>query len=163
MGDRTHAFSVVCACVACSGESTLGAVEEAVQQADKHASYSEKLAALVAEARCMLERATAEQEERARAAAEAAEVEAAELRQVEEEMTALAARRAKLVGDRTSGAPSSQEEELCTICFDAPKDHILTPCGHQCVCGACAAKLRDTKTACPICRTAIRETLKVFR
>ena len=147
-------------CVCGSGES---AVEEALRQADKHASHSEKLAALVAEARGMLEHAKAEQEERARAAAEAAEAEAAELRQVEEAMTALAARKAKLVGNRTSGVPSSQEE-LCTICLDAPKDHILVPCGYQCVCGACASMLRDTETpVCPICRTGIRETLKVFR
>jgi hypothetical protein len=48
---------------------------------------------------------------------------------------ALAARKAKLVGDCTSGAPLSREE-LCTICLDDPKDHILVPSGHQCVCGA---------------------------
>jgi hypothetical protein len=155
--------------VVCSGESALDAVAEAVKQADKHADRSEVLAALVTEARGTLERIKTEQEERARAAAEAEAAEAAkkaaeaaELLQVEEMMTALAARKAELVGDCTSGAPSSQEE-LCTICLDASRDHILVPCGHQCVCGACAVMLSSTKTVCPICRSSIRETIRVFR
>jgi hypothetical protein len=24
------------------------------------------------------------------------------------------------------------EEAMCVVCFDAPKDHIIVPCGHQC-------------------------------
>ena len=32
-------------------------------------------------------------------------------------------------------APAPQaEDELCVLCLDAPKDHIILPCGHQCVC-----------------------------
>jgi hypothetical protein len=53
----------------CSGENALGAVEEA---AAKHGDRSEPLAALVAEARDMIEQARATQAERARVAAEAA-------------------------------------------------------------------------------------------
>jgi hypothetical protein len=48
------------------------AVEEATAEAEKHGDRSEQLAALVAEARGMLEQARAEQAERARAAAEEA-------------------------------------------------------------------------------------------
>ena len=55
------------------------------------------------------------------------------------------------------------EETQCVVCFDAPKDHIIVPCGHMCVCEACAEQLTKTRTpTCPVCRRAIRETVKVF-
>jgi hypothetical protein len=77
---RTHVSCVV-VCMGCSGESALGAVEEAMAEAEKHGDRSVPLSALVAEARSMIEKAKAEQAERARAAAEkavaAAAVEAA--------------------------------------------------------------------------------------
>jgi hypothetical protein len=51
-------------------------------------------------------------------------------------------------------APAAQaEEELCVMCLDARKDHIILPCGHQCVCKGCAGQLTRTKTpTCPLCR-----------
>ena len=62
----------------CSGESSLlGAVEKATVEAEKHGDRSEKLSALVAEARGMIEQAKTEQAERARVAAEEAEAAAA--------------------------------------------------------------------------------------
>jgi hypothetical protein len=42
------------------------------------------------------------------------------------------------------------EEALCVMCLDAPKDHIITPCGHQCVCEACAEALKRVKRD-PVC------------
>jgi hypothetical protein len=100
-GGRAHS-RVLCggACVY-SGESALRAVEAATAEAAKHGDRSEPLAALVAEAKGMLEQARAEQAERARAAAEeaaaaaavkaAAEAEAATERlRVEEQIAALA-------------------------------------------------------------------------
>jgi hypothetical protein len=49
------------------------------------------------------------------------------------------------------------------LCFDAPKDHIILPCFHVCVCEACANQLTQMeKPSCPICRTAIQQTNKVF-
>ena len=41
----------------------------------------------------------------------------------------------QLAGDGCGGQAG---EEDCVICLDAPKTHILAPCGHQCVCGTCA-------------------------
>jgi hypothetical protein len=49
------------------------------------------------------------------------------------------------------------------LCLDAPKDHIIAPCGHQCVCRPCAEKLKEANHAlCPFCRTPISSTFKVF-
>ena len=52
---------------------------------------------------------------------------------------------------------------LYVVCFDAPKDHLVLPCKHLCVCEACAEQLTKTRTpTCPVCREPIRETMKVF-
>jgi hypothetical protein len=161
------------------------AVEEAMQAAEKHEGRSEPLAALVAEAKGMVEQARAAEAERAKVAAErakaaaeaaaAAAVEAAAERlRLEQEMAALTlsvqsdALRLQQVQAQLGvppAAPAPQaEEEMCVLCLDAPKDHIITPCGHQCVCGACAEKLKRVKRnpACPICREPINATFKVF-
>ena len=40
---------------------------------------------------------------------------------------------------------------------------IIVPCGHMCVCEACAEQLTKTRTPmCPVCRGPIRKTMKVF-
>jgi hypothetical protein len=164
----------------CSGESALGAVEAATAEAEKHGDRSEPLTALVAEAKGMLEQAKTEQAERARVAAEAAAaaeaVKAAERLRLEEEMTALTlsarsgALRMQQVQAQLGVSPAApalqaaaDEENMCVVCFDAPKDHIIVPCGHQCVCEACAEQLTNTRTPmCPVCRGPIIQTMKVF-
>jgi hypothetical protein len=170
-------------------EETAGsveAVEEAMQTAAKNEARSEPLAALVAEARDLLEQARAAEAERVRVAAEeaaaaaavkaAAEAEAAgERLRMEEELAALTVRmqtdalRAQQVQAQLGvpqAAPASHpdaEETLCVVCFDAPKDHAIVPCKHLCVCGPCAEQLTKTRTpTCPVCRGPIRETMKVF-
>ena len=49
-------------------------------------------------------------------------------------------------------APESDDEQTCIVCFDAPKTHLATPCGHQCVCAECASKLGKI---CPYCREEV--------
>ena len=164
----------------------MGAVEEATAEAEKHGDRSsEALAALVAEARVMIAQAKPEQAERARVVAEeadaaaavkaaAAAAAAAERLRVEEQMAALAVRmqsdalmmqqmRAQ-VGSSVAPTPHPDAEETqCVVCFDAPKDHIIVPCGHMCVCEACAEQLTQTRTPmCPVCRGPILQTVKVF-
>jgi hypothetical protein len=161
------------------------AVEEAMLDAAKHEARSESLAALVAEAKGIVEQARAAEAVRARVAAEAtaaavavkaaeaaavkaaAEAEAAAKRQqMVAELAALDLRTKQLHSELGSGSGTSQldaEETQCVVCFDAPKDHIIVPCGHMCVCEACAEQLTKTRTpTCPVCRRAIRETVKVF-
>jgi hypothetical protein len=163
----------------------LGAVEEATAEAAKHGDRSsEALAALVAEARVMIAQAKTEQAERARAVAEEADTAAAvkaaaeakaaaERLQDEEEMVALTLRMQSdalrlqqmqaRVGSSVVPPSPHLEETLCVVCFEAPMDHIIIPCGHQCVCGACAEALkREPHPACPLCREPIIITAKVF-
>jgi hypothetical protein len=49
---------------------------------------------------------------------------------------------------------------LCQICLDTPRDCILEPCMHFCICAGCVAKLPETK--CPICRRHIEFYQNVF-
>ena len=164
----------------------MGAVEEATAEAEKHGDRSESLAALVAEAKGMLEQAKAEKEERVRVAAEeaaaakavkaAAEVEAAaakavaaaELLQMEEQMAALALRmqEAQAQLGRSVVPPAAlaldAEETQCVVCMDAPKDRIVLPCMHLCACGPCAQRLLELDASCPVCRGPVERMAQVF-
>jgi hypothetical protein len=117
-----------------------------VQAAAKHDGRSEPLAALVAEARGMLEQARAAEAERVRVAAEAAAAavavdavaeaaEAVKRLQLEERRAALALELQQVQAELGSGSGTPQlqpdEESQCVLCLDAPNDHIITPCGHQ--------------------------------
>uniref|UniRef100_A0A8D0CA55 RING-type E3 ubiquitin transferase n=1 Tax=Salvator merianae TaxID=96440 RepID=A0A8D0CA55_SALMN len=51
-----------------------------------------------------------------------------------------------------------QEERMCKVCMDKDVSIVLVPCGHLVVCTECVPNLRH----CPICRGAIRDTIKAF-
>jgi hypothetical protein len=106
------------------------------------------------------------------AAEEAAVAEAAERLQMEQELAALTlrvqqmrARGGSSVAPPAAPAPHPDDaEDQCVVCFDAPKDYALLPCFHMCVCEACASLLTQTRNpSCPICRTAIQQTNRVFQ
>jgi transcription elongation GreA/GreB family factor len=170
MCGRQGALTCGGACGSSGESSLLGAVEKATAEAEKHGDRSEKLSALVAEAKGMIEQAKTKQAERAKAAAAVtAAAEAAEAAQRlhdEEELAALTLRVQQVQARLGSSVvpPADAEETMCVVCFDAPKDHILVPCYHLCVCEACANLLTQMdKPTCPICRAAIRQTNKVFQ
>jgi len=49
---------------------------------------------------------------------------------------------------------------MCSICYDASITLLLEPCNHICMCGVCYDAL--VKKECPICKTAISATKKVY-
>ena len=49
----------------------------------------------------------------------------------------------------------------CIVCLDGSNSHVLVPCGHKCVCGACA-ELIKTEGTCPMCRTNVVWVCEVF-
>lgn len=59
----------------------------------------------------------------------------------------------------TSDAGTAGE---CKICFDAPINTVLLPCGHLCVCLECSKRLTGHSRVCPICRTKIRKVVRTF-
>ena len=57
-----------------------------------------------------------------------------------------------------------EASEECIICFDGRRTHLMSPCGHQCVCASCAESLMaHLLPQCPTCRTPIERTIRVFK
>jgi uncharacterized ferredoxin-like protein len=107
----------------------------------------------VAVARDLLEQARAVEAERARVAAEeAAAVEAAEWLRSEQDLAALTLRvqqmQTQLGSSVVPPAAADAEETQCVVCMDAPKNRVVLPCMHMCVCEACAQLLRDRAAQC---------------
>ncbi|KAF3823501.1 hypothetical protein GH733_006969 [Mirounga leonina] len=51
-----------------------------------------------------------------------------------------------------------QEERTCKVCMDKEVSIVFIPCGHLVVCRDCAPSLRR----CPICRGAVKGTVRTF-
>ncbi|KAJ1484464.1 hypothetical protein T484DRAFT_1797027 [Baffinella frigidus] len=57
------------------------------------------------------------------------------------------------------------EASECSVCWNAPTTHALSPCGHRCVCGECAEvvlALGKEQRCCPICRAWVADSLRVW-
>jgi len=50
-------------------------------------------------------------------------------------------------------------ENECVICLDGKNDHVVVPCGHQCLCKDCGHTVKQ----CPICRVDIISVMKIFK
>lgn len=70
------------------------------------------------------------------------------------------------LSETTSNKTLSLEEEnrllkearLCKICMDSEVGIVFLPCGHLASCVNCAPNLQD----CPVCRSAIKATVRTF-
>ncbi|XP_013140951.1 PREDICTED: mitochondrial ubiquitin ligase activator of nfkb 1-A [Papilio polytes] len=49
--------------------------------------------------------------------------------------------------------------QLCVVCSENPKEIILLPCGHVCLCEDCSENIKDN---CPICRERIEARAPAF-
>lgn len=55
----------------------------------------------------------------------------------------------------------------CVICMVNPRDMIITPCGHKCLCQDCAKSLDPiflvrNQGVCPICRHSIEHIYRIY-
>mmetsp|Transcript_52937 Transcript_52937/g.141479 ORF Transcript_52937/g.141479 Transcript_52937/m.141479 type:complete len:249 (-) Transcript_52937:144-890(-) len=54
-------------------------------------------------------------------------------------------------------------QPTCCVCMEMPKDAALVPCGHKALCMICANKLHARwRGRCPVCRSSIRDVVRVF-
>ena len=54
--------------------------------------------------------------------------------------------------------------DLCVICWDGPRDHIIAPCGHICLCDQCANHMQNMGLMyCPLCKGIVKQVFKSFR
>lgn len=52
-----------------------------------------------------------------------------------------------------------REDQLCVVCRTNPREIILLPCGHVCLCEDCAG---DINNDCPLCRTPISQKMAAY-
>ena len=52
------------------------------------------------------------------------------------------------------------EPRPCAICLTEEPTVGCYPCGHLCMCAACAALMLSSRATCPMCRQAVTEVLK---
>ncbi|CAN0266631.1 unnamed protein product [Ectocarpus sp. 13 AM-2016] len=45
------------------------------------------------------------------------------------------------------------------VCFDNEINCAFIPCGHYCCCVECASRSHE----CPVCRTVVTQTVRIFR
>lgn len=51
-----------------------------------------------------------------------------------------------------------EDDKICIICFDKPKEYAIIPCGHLCTCAGCSEKLRN----CPVCRRPKQSVIRIY-
>ena len=57
------------------------------------------------------------------------------------------------------------DEDECVVCYEPPKDHMIIPCNHVCLCGECAEReyaSPHTSQVCPMCNEDIQDIKQVF-
>ncbi|KAJ0234882.1 E3 ubiquitin-protein ligase LUL1 [Hirschfeldia incana] len=50
------------------------------------------------------------------------------------------------------GIENTVDAKECVVCLSEPRDTIVLPCRHMCMCSGCAKALRFQKNECPVCR-----------
>lgn len=76
---------------------------------------------------------------------------------IDEDDGATAARAVASVAD-IAPRDALDDERLCVVCCAAPRTHLLLDCRHLHVCEQCVRGLER----CPVCRAAIRDTMRVY-
>merc|ERR1719312_2142081 len=49
----------------------------------------------------------------------------------------------------------------CVVCLNAPRDTMILPCRHLCLCYTCAEDVRFKSNACLMCRQPFRALLRI--
>jgi len=76
-----------------------------------------------------------------------------QLKECQTSLQTLQAKCEQLERDKTE----KEDQKLCIICLERPRDILFLPCGHFSVCSECA-----DLTTCPICRITVEKKQKVF-
>lgn len=71
-------------------------------------------------------------------------------------------------GEENQGAAEEEngdipDGELCVICLMRRRRSAFIPCGHLVCCQSCALSVeRDLSPKCPVCRQAIRNSVRIY-
>jgi len=50
----------------------------------------------------------------------------------------------------------------CNVCLDNPRETVLQPCGHVCMCLQCATRVQQGEKQCPVCRARIEKVSQAY-
>ena len=57
----------------------------------------------------------------------------------------------------------ADSERHCAVCAEKPRDTVLLPCRHACLCAGCArAIMGGARRECPVCRAAALSSIHVL-
>ncbi|KAF3818926.1 hypothetical protein GH733_012343 [Mirounga leonina] len=62
---------------------------------------------------------------------------------------------------KPSDEENSDNSSECVVCLSDPRDTLILPCRHLCLCNSCADTLRYQASNCPICRLPFRALLQI--
>uniref|UniRef100_G1DG22 E3 ubiquitin-protein ligase n=1 Tax=Capra hircus TaxID=9925 RepID=G1DG22_CAPHI len=62
---------------------------------------------------------------------------------------------------KPSDEETSDNSNECVVCLSDPRDTLILPCRHLCLCNSCADTLRYQASNCPICRLPFRALLQI--
>ncbi|RLM87391.1 putative E3 ubiquitin-protein ligase XBOS34 [Panicum miliaceum] len=74
--------------------------------------------------------------------------------------------------DASSGEPVESEAKMtnngnpwrrCVTCLDAAVEGACVPCGHMAFCMPCLKDIKSKNGACPICRAAINQVIRLYQ
>ena len=63
--------------------------------------------------------------------------------------------------DNTAANISDESQRDCIVCLMSPKDTVVLPCRHMCLCSPCSQVVRMQSNKCPICRTKISSFMQI--
>jgi hypothetical protein len=59
------------------------------------------------------------------------------------------------------GVQHIDEESECVVCLSAVKNTACVPCGHVCMCSACAGDVQQASGQCPVCRADMDMVIQI--
>ena len=72
----------------------------------------------------------------------------------------------KKTDDLRAELDQERDRHLCVVCQDQPKNMIVMPCRHLCLCAGCSRELLRVRqwrgSMCPLCRGRITKILEVY-
>lgn len=59
--------------------------------------------------------------------------------------------------------PDTNDNDECLVCYEPPKDHMIKPCNHVCLCGECADEYKEfgDDGKCPLCDKQIKDIVQI--
>lgn len=71
-------------------------------------------------------------------------------------------RPSQMTNELSGAAPAASEGTDCVICLTNPRDTVIVPCRHVCLCSTCAAVTSSTWSfQCPVCRARVAAMVKL--